>query len=59
MLEDALLRGKEAYSFLLDINHKGVVVNIAPILVDSQIEGAGADLPGRPAPDRYGQRDAP
>lgn len=40
MLEDALLRGKEAYSFLLDINHKGVVVNIAPILVDSQIEGA-------------------
>ena len=37
MLEDALLRGKEAYSFL---NHKGVVVNIAPILVDSQIEGA-------------------
>lgn len=40
MLEDALLRGKEAYSFLLDINHKGVVVNIAPILVDSQIEGS-------------------
>lgn len=39
-LEDALLRGKEAYSFLLDIAHKAVVVNIAPILVDSQIEGA-------------------
>ena len=25
---------------MLDINHKAVVVNIAPILVDSQIEGA-------------------
>lgn len=41
MLEDALLRGKEAYSFLLDINHKGVVVNIAPIPGGRQIEGCG------------------
>lgn len=40
ILEDALVRGKEAYAFLLDIRQKAVVVNIAPILVDGQIEGA-------------------
>lgn len=43
MLEDALLRGKEAYSFLLDINHKGVVVNIAPILLTGET-GSGKNL---------------
>lgn len=40
VLDDALVRGQEAYAFLLDISHKAVVVNIAPILVDNQIEGA-------------------
>lgn len=40
LLDNALLRGEEAYAFLLDINHKAVVVNIAPILVDVEIEGA-------------------
>lgn len=40
ILEDALVRGKEAYAFLLDIRQKAVVVNIAPILVDQQLEGA-------------------
>lgn len=40
VLDNALIGGQEAYAFVLDINHKAVVVNIAPILVDSQIEGA-------------------
>ena len=40
LLENALERGQEAYAFMLDIHHKAVVVNIAPILVENQIEGA-------------------
>lgn len=40
LLQDTLTLGKEAYAFLLDINHKAVVVNIAPVLVDEGIEGA-------------------
>lgn len=40
VLTDALLHGKEAYAFLLDIDHRAVVVNVAPILVGEQIEGA-------------------
>ena len=40
-LRNALtVAARVAYAFVLDINHKAVVVNIAPILVDSQIEGA-------------------
>lgn len=39
-MENALERGQEAYAFMLDIHHKAVVVNIAPILVENQIEGA-------------------
>lgn len=40
VLQDTLYQGKEAYAFLLDINHKAVIVNIAPVLVDEGIEGA-------------------
>ena len=40
VLTDALLHGREAYAFLLDIDHRAVVVNVAPILVGEQIEGA-------------------
>ena len=40
LLENALKRGQEAYAFMLDIHHKAIVVNIAPILVENQIEGA-------------------
>lgn len=40
LLENALKRGQEAYAFMLDIHHKATVVNIAPILVENQIEGA-------------------
>lgn len=40
VLQDTLYHGKEAYAFLLDIRHKAVIVNIAPILVDGDIEGA-------------------
>lgn len=40
VLTDALLYGKEAYAFLLDIDHRAVVVNVAPILVGEQIDGA-------------------
>ena len=40
VLEDALRHGKESYAFLLDISHKAVVVNVAPILVEGKIEGA-------------------
>lgn len=40
VLQDTLYQGKEAYAFLLDINHKAVIVNIAPVLVDGGIEGA-------------------
>lgn len=39
LLENALKRGQEAYAFMLDIHHKAIVVNIAPILVENQIEG--------------------
>lgn len=40
ILQDTLYHGKEAYAFLVDINHKAVIVNIAPVLVDGGIEGA-------------------
>lgn len=40
ILQDTLYQGKEAYAILLDINHKAVIVNIAPVLVDGDIEGA-------------------
>lgn len=40
ILQDTLCHGKETYAFLLDINRKAVIVNIAPILVDGDIEGA-------------------
>ena len=40
LLENALKRGQEAYAFMLDIHHKAIVVNIAPILVENLIEGA-------------------
>lgn len=40
VLQDTLYQGKEAYAFLLDINHKAVIVNIAPVEVDGEIEGA-------------------
>lgn len=40
VLQDTLYQGKEAYAFLLDINHKAVIVNIAPVEVDGGIEGA-------------------
>lgn len=40
VLEDPLLYGKEVYAFLLDIRHKAVIVNLAPICVDDEISGA-------------------
>lgn len=40
VLEDTLYQGKEAYAFVLDIRHKAVIVNIAPIRIDGAIEGA-------------------
>lgn len=40
VVQDALYQGKEAYAFLLDIRHKAVVMNIAPIKVDGDIDGA-------------------
>lgn len=40
VLQDTLQEGKEAYAFLLDICQKAAIVNIAPILVDGNIEGA-------------------
>lgn len=40
VLQDTLYQGKEAYAFLLDIRHRAVVVNIAPVILDGDIEGA-------------------
>ena len=40
ILEAALARGEETYSFLLKLQHKAVVVNVAPIQVDGVIQGA-------------------
>lgn len=40
LLDDALIDAKESYAFLLDIRHKAVVVNIAPIQTGSEIQGA-------------------
>lgn len=40
MMEDALIHGKEAYAFVLNIRQMAVVVNIAPIRFDEQIVGA-------------------
>ncbi len=40
VLEDTLFQGKEAYAFLMDIKHKVAIVNLAPIRVDGEIDGA-------------------
>lgn len=40
ILDDALTYGRESYAFVLDIQHKAVVVNLAPIRIDKQIVGA-------------------
>ncbi|WP_099203805.1 sigma 54-interacting transcriptional regulator [Scatolibacter rhodanostii] len=40
LLDAALYESKEAYAFLLDIHHKTVIVNIAPIEVNEAAEGA-------------------
>lgn len=39
ILEDALVRGEEKYAFVLDIHGKAVVANIAPIFIDSEVDG--------------------
>lgn len=39
-LEDTLLLGKEAYAFAMDVNRRAVIMNIAPIRIDGQTEGA-------------------
>lgn len=40
ILDDALIRGKEKYAFVLDIQGMAVVVNIAPIFIDDGVDGA-------------------
>ena len=40
LLEDALVRGQEAYAFVMDIQHRAVVANLAPIRIDDALEGA-------------------
>lgn len=39
-LDAALVRGEEAYAFVLNIHQKAVVTNIAPIRIDEDIKGA-------------------
>ena len=39
-LDDALQEGREVYAFLLDVHQRAMVVNLAPIRVDGDIEGA-------------------
>ena len=56
VLQDTLYQGKEAYAFLLDINHKAVIVNIAPGGGGRRDRGRGAHLPGGPPHHRNGQR---
>lgn len=40
VLEDALYRGEETFAFVMDIHRSAVVVNVAPIRVEGEIEGA-------------------
>lgn len=40
VLDDALLRGKEKYAFMLDIRGKAVIVSIAPVFVDKEVDSA-------------------
>mgnify|MGYP005767372967 FL=1 len=40
ILEAALSRGEETYSFLLKLQQKAVIVNVAPIQIDGVIQGA-------------------
>lgn len=40
LLEDTLTHGKEVYAFLLDVRHRAVVVNMAPIRIDEEVAGA-------------------
>lgn len=39
-LEDVLERGEEVYASLLDVQHHSVVVNLAPVQVDGETDGA-------------------
>lgn len=38
--ENSLRQGKEIYALLLDIQHRAMVVNLAPVCVDGKIDGA-------------------
>lgn len=40
ILTDTLKDGKETYALVIDINRKTVVINLAPIVIDGEIEGA-------------------
>lgn len=39
-LEDALTLGVESYAFVVNLRHKAVVTNVAPIRIDEEIKGA-------------------
>lgn len=40
VLENALLLGEETYAFLLDMQNRELVVNLAPVRIGSEIDGA-------------------
>lgn len=40
VLDDVFVLGKEAYAFVMDIQHRAVVANLAPIRIDDTLEGA-------------------
>ena len=40
VLDDALLHGKEKYAFVLDIRGKAVIVSIAPVFIDKEVDSA-------------------
>ena len=40
VLEDVFIHGKEAYAFVMDIQHRAVIANLAPIRIDDALEGA-------------------
>lgn len=40
VLADVLLQGKETYAFVMDVQHRAVVANLAPIRIDDATEGA-------------------
>lgn len=40
MLKDVLELGEEVYASLLDIQHRSVVVNLAPVCIDGEMDGA-------------------